>query len=102
MVAKKKHSVKIQVIFMFIPILSIYAYYRIQKLVNGILLSFGLSALAYGIIFGGFFASELVSSNSDLEGLMIFSTMGVGIAIFYWLKIHYMIKWTREWNDKIE
>ena len=50
----EKHSlvnIKWQVVFLFMPFVSIWAFYRIKKLGKGLLLALGLDSLFFGIIF---------------------------------------------------
>lgn len=102
---EKHHKVKIgwQIVFLFVPFVSIWAYYRIKRLDDGIVLSAGLIGLLYGgiilmIIVGN--ASDPNFENEFSMWLMVLA-MFVSLGITIWLKIHYMLKWSREWNKKI-
>jgi hypothetical protein len=89
---KKDNDVNVnwQTIFAFIPIISLWAYIRIEKFWLGFLLNFCLGFIP--IVFMGIGAIF----NDDV-GL---GTLFIGIGVAFWLKIHYMRKWSREWNVK--
>ena len=104
---KEKHyKVKIgwQIFFIFVPFVGLWAYHRIKRLGDGILLSFGLA----GLLYGGIFLMMLIgwvtdpNSESDLTIMLIGLSIWPLIGVMIWLKIHYMIKWSREWNKKID
>ena len=86
MVEQKPVNVALQVVLMFIPIVWVYAFYRIEKLSMGIFLLFAVLAISiviqvilpypYGLIFA------YVPSFA--------------------LPIYFIRKWSREWNAKFE
>jgi|APSaa5957512535_1039671.scaffolds.fasta_scaffold339759_1 hypothetical protein len=107
----KQVSLKWQIVFMFIPLVSIWAYYRIGNLTNGILLNILLVAGFYGVAFLTMFITTLIfdfdkpdeinMANYDiLSGSLMVVLFGFVIFV-YWIKIRYMLKWTREFNQKI-
>lgn len=83
-------NVNWQTIFIFIPIVSLWAYLRIEKFWLGFLLNLGL-----GFIPIGFMAIGAIIDDALGTILLI---VGIGFALY--LKIHYMRKWSREWNVK--
>jgi hypothetical protein len=107
----KQVSVKWQIVFMFMPLVSIWAYYRIGNLVNGVLLNILLVGGFYGVAFLTMFMTSFIfelnkpdevdMANYDIVSMLSMFII-IGFVIFvYWIKIRYMIKWTREFNQKI-
>ena len=101
----EKHSlvnIKWQVVFLFMPFVSIWAFYRIKKLGKGLLLALGLDSLFFGIIF----LMLMVASVSNNENGILVSNVVFFIGVMFvwlgmiWLRIHYMLKWSRQWNKK--
>lgn len=74
-----------QMIFSVIPILNLWAAYRIRKLRWFVLLLIGIWAITFAISF-------LIPFP--------FSSV-IDIAIYAILVIYYMKKWTIEWNGKV-
>jgi hypothetical protein len=97
----KAVSVGWQLLFMFIPWVSIWAYYRIEKLQLGIVLSIALSVLYItGILFGSLLGM-MFDSDEGYGGSILYSSILVGlIVLMFYLKFHYMIKWSRNWNKQ--
>jgi micrococcal nuclease len=82
---KKPVSIAVQVILCLIPLVWIYGFFRIEKLISGILMLIGVVIMAFVIqIFIPFY-------------------LGYALAwlVSFLVPIHYMIKWSREWNDNI-
>ena len=102
--SKLKVSVGWQIFFIFVPIVGIWAYYRIKRLGDGLLLSGGLAFLLFGGMILIFLVGGVTDPNFEsdltvkLEALALWPVIGIMI----WLKIRYMIKWSREWNKKID
>ena len=104
---KDKHDkVKVgwQIVFLFVPLVVLWAYYRIERFGSGMLLAVGLMGLLLGgIILMATFANV---SDPNLENNLTYEITVLAIwplfGVFIWLKIHYMIKWSREWNKKID
>jgi len=103
MVKQKPVSVNWQTLFVFIPILVLWAFYRIQKLRMSLLIflvGFGAVAIAlnFAILGSDAFLVEdpnVIYSNSAYIG----STIGLTIAQ-YALAIYLVRKWSKEWNKK--
>ena len=104
MVKQEPVSIKWQIVFMFIPFVSIWAYYRIEKLMSGI----GLGILTYVISFGimvilwGFADSIYQEEGSDiLQNIVAVVFVIASYAIPIWIHVHFMLKWARAWNQKV-
>ena len=103
MVKQKPVSVNWQTLFVFIPIVDLWAFYRIQKLRMSLLIflvGFGGAAIALSFAtlgIEGFLAEdpEEIYSNSAYIG----SSIGLTIAQFA-LAIYLIRKWSKEWNKK--
>ena len=98
MVKQKSVTVAWQVVFMFIPFVNLWAFYRIQKLRLYLLIIIGSSIIA-GIIMGitfGFTGSLM--EMPDVSSYYI-SSIVVSIAIQL-LAIYLVVKWSRNWNAK--
>lgn len=93
----KQVSIKQQIIFSFIPFLSIYAVIRIKKY----WMATGLYFLQIGILF----ASYLLIENLSLEQIGSDVWLDVLIIIWYgvvfYTNIFFIRKWSIEWNKKI-
>lgn len=92
-------SVNWQTVFMFIPLVAVYALIRIEKFRLGLLYFIPLN-LGTGIL-GGIFIGMPDEGDSAL-GVLILVSIGLGI---YFSGIVVMIKlirkWSREWNESI-
>ena len=103
MVKQKPVSVNWQTLFVFIPILDLWAFYSVQKLSMALLIflvGFGAAAIAlnFAILGSDAFLVEdpdVIYSNSAYIG----STIGLTIAQ-YALAIYLVRKWSKEWNKK--
>ena len=82
---RKRVSVAVQVILCFIPLVWLFGFFRIEKLIAGILMLIGVAILAVIIQF------------------IIPFELGYVIAwiVSILVPIHYMIKWSSEWNDSV-
>ncbi|MEE8255606.1 MAG: hypothetical protein V3R12_02000 [Nitrosopumilaceae archaeon] len=103
MVKQKPVSVNWQTLFVFIPILDLWAFYSVQKLRMALLIflvGFGAAAIAlnFAILGSDAFLVEdpdVIYSNSAYIG----SIIGLTIAQ-YALAIYLVRKWSKEWNKK--
>jgi len=105
MVAKGPVSVNWQTVFLVIPILAIWATYRIQK-ARIFLLIFWLGFITVGItkdiaILGieNYWDGDLVEDFGDpayLASFIVLSTVEFG------LRVYFGRKWSREWNVKFQ
>ena len=85
---QKPVNIKLQIIFVFIPFLNLYAFYKIQKL---------RLALCFIIPIG--VASRIFSAGPmTYEGAIILTILfsGLSIGLSIWL----MLKWSKQWNEK--
>ncbi len=84
MVKQEPVSVGWQTVFMFIPYVWIYAFYRIEKLLLGIVLL--LVALAI---------------STAVQMLLPFPFgFGIALAVSIGLPVYFIREWSREWNTK--
>ena len=103
MVKQEPVSVGWQIVFIFIPFVSIWAYYRIEKLAYGILLGLGLSGLTYAIMFsliGMMYVLDPSNSNSSFGIFYLIAIIAMYV-IPIWIQVHFMLKWSRTWNQKV-
>jgi len=77
-------SVGWQVVFLFIPYVWIYAFYRIEKLLFGIVIALVSLAITTGI------------------QMVLPFPFGFILAFFtsFFLPIYFIVNWSREWNAK--
>ncbi len=86
MVEKKPVSIGTQTLFVILPYVWIYAFYRIEKLRMGIVLA-------------------LVATGISLGPQMVFPFpygLGTALIITIVLPIYFIRKWSREWNKKVK
>ncbi len=85
MVERKRVSIAVQVILCLIPLLWIYGFYRIEKLIAAIVLGIVVVIIATAIQF--LFPFEF----------------GYGLAclLSFLIPIYFLAKWSQEWNDKV-
>ena len=81
-------NIKLQIIFVFIPFLNLYAFYKIQKL--RLALCFIIPIGIANRIFG---AGTMTYEGAIVVGIL-FSGLAIGLAI--WL----VRKWSKQWNEK--
>jgi hypothetical protein len=98
---KKKVSVNWNTLYVFIPLVTFWAYWRIGEFWSGI----GLGIMVSFIMMAGMIPIMILVGmedelGSDNDWLLYFILVGFGLGIF--LKIRYSRKWTRDWNEKIE
>ena len=82
---RKRVSIAVQVILCFIPLVWLYGFFRIEKLIAGILMLIGIAILAIVI------------------QLFIPFYFGYALAwlVSFLAPIYYIVKWSNEWNDSI-
>ena len=109
MPAKGPVSILWQIIFTFIPILDLYAFYRIKKLRKYFLyVIIPLLAITFGITFL-FVLAELPSSDFSFEDesmssenedflSLIFIPVEIGFQI---LTIYFVYTWSKRWNEQV-
>lgn len=85
---KKRVSVGLQVVCIFIPFAWIWAFYRIEKLGKGVMIMIGGYGVA--IILG------VIGSLEDGALIAIFGYIG-WFGYVVWL----MVKWSDQWNESI-
>ena len=81
-------NIKLQIIFVFIPFLNLYAFYKIQKL--RLSLCF---IIPIGVASRIFDQAAMTYEGAIVVGIL-FSGLAIGLAI--WL----VVKWSKEWNEK--
>ena len=86
LVTQKPVSVNWQTVFMIIPYVWIYAFYRIEKLMMGIVLLV-VTAIVTALVASMFFG---------LDGYLIAWLVSIGIPIYF------IRKWSTEWNEKFQ
>jgi len=86
LVTQKPVSVNWQTIFMIIPYVWIYAFYRIEKLLMGIVLLV-VTAIVTALVASMFFG---------LDGYLFAWLVSIGIPIYF------IRKWSTEWNEKFQ
>ena len=81
-------NIKLQIIFVFIPFLNLYAFYKIQKL--RLFLCFFIPIAVANRIIG--------DAQSTYEGAIIHTILFSGLSIG--LSIWFVLKWSKQWNEK--
>lgn len=103
MVKQKPVSVNWQTLFVFIPILDLWAFYSVQKLRMALLIFLvGFSAAAIALNFAILGSDAFLVEDPDViysNSAYIGSTIGLTIAQ-YALAIYLVRKWSKEWNKK--
>ena len=92
----KTVNLTIQIILLFIPLVNLWAWYRIKKIWHGI----GLNILSPFILIGFFVietAVTLENSNDTISGIIIIT----GLISQYIPNLYFMNKWSRKWNKNI-
>jgi len=92
MVEKKPVSVNWQTLFILIPIIALWATYRVEKLGRYILLIIALAVVGYIV---GFVEGFLFFGMSDFFSWIVV-LVGVVISIIL------IRSWSTEWNEKFE
>lgn len=100
MIGKKSVNVKRQMIFAVIPILDLYASYKIQKLRLWVLIFWVVGGIIgwfyYETISSGGFLAEYLNSNIDLISTIDYS---IFIIIYAIIKAMVMGTWSQIWNN---
>jgi hypothetical protein len=78
-------SVREQIAYTVIPFVNLWAAHRIKKLINFVVLLIIIFAINFAVGF-------LIPFPFSIP---------IGIAIYLIMAIHYMKKWTMEWNNKV-
>jgi len=110
MAKKEPVNVNWQTLFIFPPLVWIWVFYRIDKFWQGLALMLGLGlgiGLAVGFVVGvGDAIYELEATgdidlekdiSSEAEGLAAILAYGITSGI----GVHFIRKWSREWNQKL-
>ena len=102
MAKKKPVNITIQTIYIFIPILSLLALYRVEKLRWGILIGILFALTGYGVDYlygveddGEDFNFVFYSDHPDY--LLMHIALFVGDVIVF---VYLIRKWSREWNNR--
>jgi len=98
MVKQKSVTVAWQVVFMFIPFVGLWAFYRIQKLRLCLLIIIGIDIIATIILVITFGFTGSLTELPDVSSYYM-SSIVVSIAIQL-LAIYLVVKWSRNWNRK--
>lgn len=89
----KTVNLTVQMILLFIPLVNLWAWYRIKKIWYGIVLNI-LSPL---ILFG-FFIIEIIitleNPNEVISGIIILT----GLISQYIPNLYFMYRWSKKWN----
>jgi len=99
MVRKEPVSVNWQTLFVIIPIIDLWATYRIEKLRLYLLVMIAIAVTGFVIeisIFGVdsyFLEQEGSASNSWFQSITLLIEIGIAIIL--------VRKWSREWNEKV-
>lgn len=94
----KKVNLIFQILITLIPFGSLYAHYRIQKIRLGLLVNL-ISVVAFMIpVFLLPDYNEPLDDQTTLYGI----AMGLGIILWYALPYFFLIKWSHEWNKRID
>ena len=88
MVEQEPVNIKLQIIFVFIPFLNLYAFYKIQKLRLSLcfIIPIGVASRIFG--------TGAMTYESAIIVSILFSGLAIGLAI--WL----VLKWSKQWNEK--
>ena len=101
MIDKKSVNIIMQMIFAIIPILDIFACYRIQKLRLGLLIFWTGGAIVQIIQFFVFFGEEHYVSFGEFEARLPESVV-LFTTLFLVFKVIVMRKWSEEWNRQFD
>ena len=84
MASQQPVSIGWQTVFMFLPYVWIYAFYRIEKLRMGLL-----------------FALISIGINTGIQMVLPFPySLGLSLVVTILLPVRFIRKWSREWNSK--
>jgi len=103
MVKQKPVSVNWQTLFVFIPILDLWAFYSVQKLRMALLIFLvGFGAVGFVIVFVTLGSDPFLVQNPEeiySNSAYIGSSIGLAIAQ-YGLAVYLVRRWSKEWNKK--
>ena len=95
MVDQEPVNIKLQIIFVFIPFLNLYAFYKIQKL--RLFLCFFMPISIASRFADGAMSTQMLTFTT-LYLSIILSVLFSGLAIG--LSIWFVLKWSKQWNEK--
>jgi len=103
MVKQKPVNVNLQTVFVFIPILDLWAFYSVQKLRLALLIFLvGFGAAAIVMVFATLGPEGLMVKDPDeifSNSAYIGSSIGLTI-VQYGLAVYLIRRWSKEWNKK--
>jgi len=96
---KSTVSVNWQTLFIFIPIISLWALYRIKKLRRGLAIFIPVNiVISFIVEFAMRLSERLQDSSLSLTSFMI----GLGISIVgIFIMIYFIRKWSKQWNENV-
>ncbi len=103
MVKQKPVNVNLQTVFVFIPILDLWAFYSVQKLRLALLIflvGFGVAAIV--MVFATLGPDGLMVEDPDeifSNSAYIGSSIGLTL-VQYGLAVYLVRRWSKEWNKK--
>jgi hypothetical protein len=100
MTPDKTHKVNliVQVLITLVPFGGLYAHYRIQKVRLGILVNIvSVAAFIIPVLLLPDY-NESLDDQTTIYGIAI----GIGIIIWYALPYYFLIKWSIDWNKRID
>jgi len=77
-------SIAVQVILCIIPLVWLYGFFRIEKLMAGILMVIGVAIISYVIWF-----------------IIPFFGYAIAWLVSFLVPLYYIVKWSQEWNENI-
>jgi len=98
-VQQKPVTIKWQIIFTFIPFLNLYAFYKIQKLRLFLCFSVPVYIACRFLGAGGGVGEALIEASLFLGWLYVILTW-MFICLAIGLPIWFVLKWSKQWNEK--
>lgn len=92
----KTVNITIQIILVFIPLVNLWAWYRIKKIWYGI----GLNILSPLILSGFLFLDEIITLENPNENISIIIVI-TGFIFQYIPNLYFMYRWSKKWNKNI-
>jgi len=86
----------VQMILVFIPLVNLWAWYRIKKIWHGI----GLNILSALILSGFLLLDEIITLENPNENISIIIII-TGFISQYILNLYFMYRWSKKWNKNI-
>jgi len=101
-VKKEPVNINWQTLFMFIPIINLWAMYRIEKLRLFLLVIIAIAVVEFlvGTLIFGDVWTDYYLGEADTEGHDNFSSAVILVEIG--ISIVLVRKWTREWNEQLK